>query len=205
MTTPAVVGVKQSTSPDRYIDTELVVNELGETVYRQRVGGQVIIQDPIAYFASAAGGRVAFNCSTGVVTIASSGEQPLAAIRNPTGSGKDVYVDLGEFGSSANTTFKRYRNPTLNITGAKQTSSNMGGGSATAALEMYIPANYTRTGGTVAKTAHIGAYSQYVTEIKGRVVIRPGQAIAWTIEGPGGMGGSMTASVYFEWYERPSE
>lgn len=154
----------------------------------------------IAYYATVAGGRVAFNITTGIVSLSGAGEQQLAAVVNPTGSGKDMYLDFGEFGSSANTTFRRYRNATITNGTNPISAANMGGGSATSVAILYTGSNYTRTGGTVAKTAHIAAYQQYLTQIQGKTILRPGNSMAWTIEGAQG-GGAFTASIYFEYYE----
>jgi hypothetical protein len=162
------------------------------------------LYDEIRYFSTAAGGTKAFNVTSGLLTITSSGEQPLAAFVNPADSGVDVFIDIGEFGASANTTFRRYRGSTLSSLSNAITPSNMGGGANTAGSRLYTPPNYTRTSGTVTKTAHIAAFQQYVTEIKGRTRLKPGQSIAWTITGPGGLGGSMTATVYLEFWEAPA-
>lgn len=162
----------------------------------------ILVMDPIAYYASAAGGRVAYNITTGVVTIGSSGEQSLAALVNPSDSGKDLVLDLGEFGASAVTTFRRYRNATITPTGAPLTGSNIGGGSTTTVARMYVGGTsptFTRSGGTVSKDAFIAASTTYFTFLRGRSIIRPGQSVSWTIQGPNS--GNFTASVYFEFYE----
>lgn len=162
--------------------------------------------EPITYYASAAGGRVAFNITTQILTVSTSGEVALAALVNPSGSGKDLVLDLGEFGASANTTFRRYRNSTITPTGAALSASNMGGGAASSVAQMYVGGGsptFTRSGGVVSKTAHIAAYQQYFAYIKGRSVLRPGQSLSWTIQGP--QSGNFTASVYFEYYERTAE
>lgn len=166
----------------------------------------VVILDPIAYFASAAGGRVAFNIATAVIPLSGTGEQPLAALINPADSGKDMVLDLGEFGTSVNATFRRYRNATITPTGAPRTPTNTGGGAATSAALMYVGgtgATYTRTGGTIAKDAFIQAFTTYFTQLRGRSVLRPGQSLSWTIQPT--TGGAFTASVYLEYYERPAE
>jgi len=160
-------------------------------------------KDPITHDASADGGRRAFNITTGIVSIgAGTGESLLAALVNPTGSGYDMHLDLGEFGSSTNTTFRRYRNSTLSSLTSPISANNMGGGSATSVAQMYIPPNFARSGGTVSKTAHIAAYQQYFAHIRGRSVLRPGQSLSWTIQQVSG--GAFTASVYFEFWEIPA-
>lgn len=163
------------------------------------------VRDPLSYHASPDGGRVAFNITTGIVQLASgSAEQPLAALVNPTGSGRDVVIDLAEFGTSANATFRRYRGATL--TGLTTTNAvsaaNMGGGSAVSVARMYRGEHHTRTGGTVSKTAHIAAWQQYIARVQGRSILRPGQSLAWTIQQV--TGAAYTASVYVEYYETPA-
>lgn len=158
----------------------------------------------VEYYASAAGGRLAYNITTNVVTITGSAEQPLALLENPTGSGKDIYLDLGEFASSVNTQFRRYSTPIINTRGTANLPRNMSGGATASALRFYPAGQFTLTNnGTVTKTAHIAAYQQYITEIKGKVILRPGQAVYWTIDQPSG-GSTFTASIYFEYWELPT-
>jgi hypothetical protein len=167
-----------------------------------------IQQSVIAYYASLHGGRVAFNITTGIVPLASgTSEQALALLVNPADSGYDLYLDVGEFGCSINATFRRYRGATLSSLSSPISANNMGGGSGTSVAQMYIGgtgATYTRSGGTVAKTAHIAAYQQYLTNLGGRVVIRPGNHLVWTITAPSGNSNNFTGSVYFEYWELPA-
>lgn len=164
--------------------------------------------EEIVYYATAAGGRLAFNITTGLLTFSVTGEQPLGALTNPAGSGRDIFLDVGEFGSSANTTFRRFRGGTLSLTGGGIAPVNTSGGAATSPLRFYVggssPTFTVTTPGTVSKTAHIAAFQQYVTELKGRTVLRPGQTIYWTIVGPGGLTGTMTAAIFFEFYDLPA-
>lgn len=88
----------------------------------------VTAEQPISFYASAKGGRLAFNITTNVVTITGTNEQALALLENPTGSNKDVYLDLGEFASSVNTQFRRYRSPTVSTRGTANLPTNMSGG-----------------------------------------------------------------------------
>lgn len=170
----------------------------------------LVSRSPISYYATAEGGRTAFNLSTGIVQVqANTTDGRLAALVNPVGSGEDVYLDTGEFGSSANTTFKRWRGasfaPIANATSIAPI--NMGGGPATSALRFYIGGTtpqYTATGGQVSKTAHIAAFQQYLTYINGRTVLRPGSVATWTISTPSGLSSGMTASIYFEFWTQPA-
>lgn len=157
-------------------------------------------QEKIAYAATSAGGRVAFNISTGVVALSAlSGELALAALVNPTGSGKDIFIDMGEFGSTVNCLFKRYRGGTLSALSSPISGFNMSGGSATSVAQFYVAPNFTRTGGTVAKIAHVGAYNTYFAWLRGRTVLRPGNSLAWTITPP--VISAFSASIYFEYWE----
>jgi hypothetical protein len=163
----------------------------------------ITAEEPITFYASEAGGRLAFNITTDVVTINGSGEQPLALLENPGGSGKDMYIDTGEFASSVNTQFRRYRGAAIDTRGTAKSGANMSGGAAASVVKMYPAGQFTITNtGTVAKTAHIASYEQYVTSIKGKTVLRPGNALYWTIDQPAG-GTQLTASIYIEYYELP--
>lgn len=175
-----------------------------------RLGTKVeaVAWDAIAHYSSAAGGRVAYNVTTDILTINTGGEVDLAAFVNPATSSRDVVIDLAEFGASASTTSKRYRGSTITVSGSARTASNMGGGTASPVARFYAGGGsptYTRSGGSVTKATHIATYSQNVVHIGGRTRLRPGETLAWTIQGPGGLGGSMTASVYLEWFEINSE
>jgi hypothetical protein len=154
-----------------------------------------------SFYASALGGRKSFNITTGLVSISGTGEQLLGLLENPTGSGKDIYLNVGEFGSSVNTQFRRYRTPTISTRGTARTGVNTSGGSTTSVLTFYPAGQFTvSSNGTVSKTAHIAAYQQYKTDIKGISILRPGNAALWTIDQPQG-GSTFTASIYFEYFE----
>lgn len=176
----------------------------GPMTAAQAISTPVRIREGLAYYASGDGGRVAFNASTNILSISGSGEQPLCAFQNPAGSGMDVLLWFGEFSSSIDTNFRRYRGATISATGTAQTAANMGGGTATSVAKLLVPGQYTATGGTVSKTAQIGAYDQYVADIHFSTRLRPGQGIRWTINGPGG-NPSYTAAVYLEWAEIVAE
>lgn len=161
--------------------------------------------DPITYYASPEGGRNAFNITTDVVTITQASEQPLAVLENPTGSGKDIYLDTGEFASNVNTQFRRYSGPTISSRGTAKIPRNMSGGSNTSPLRFYPAGQFTLSNnGTVTKTAQIPSYQQYKTQIKGKVILRPGSAVYWTIDQPTG-GTQLKASIYFEYWQKDAE
>lgn len=165
----------------------------------------VRIRDGMSFYASGDGGRLAFNASTDFISLTGTSEQSLAAFRNPAGSGKDVVLWFGEFASTQNTSFRRYRGATITPTGTKRDAANMGGGDAVAVAELYVggtAATFTGTGGTVSKTALIQAYGQYVANINGSTRLRPGQGIRWTITGGANQGHQ--AAIYLEWAEIPA-
>jgi hypothetical protein len=81
----------------------------------------------------------------------------------------------------------------------------MSGGATNSVLRFYPAGQFTLSNnGTVSKTAHISAYQQYITELGGKVILRPGNAVYWTIDQPSG-GSSFTASIFFEYYELTAE
>lgn len=189
-----VIGVLQSAAPDRLVDNVTVTNESGQTAYRQKV----LTYDPIAYYASASGGRVAFGTTTDYLTISGSVEVGLAVFVNPSGSGVDAYIDLGEFGSSIDSSFRRYRGSTITGLGTPRPVANMGGGANDSACKMYVPGQFSASGGTVGKVAYMRQSTNYQTRLGGRTILRPGQGIYWSIDGKGQ---NYTAMVYLEWWE----
>lgn len=155
-------------------------------------------QSAITHYASPGGGRIAFGVGTGFVSIASNIEAPLLAIDNPSTSGKDIYFDIGEFAANQNTQFRRYVGGSLSSLGTPETARNLGGGTASSALRLYVPGQYTASSGTVGKVAFIQAFDTYFTQLNGRLVLRPGRSVYWTIDGSGG---NLQAAVYFEYWE----
>lgn len=196
---PTVLGVSTA---DGTTPVPAEVNPLtGAWQVESPVGTITTEQSLISYYASATGGRLAFNITTGIVIISGAAEQPLAVLENPAGSGKDIYLDMGEFGCSVNTVFRRYAAPTIATRGAGNVPRNLSGGATASVLRFYPAGQFTLSAnGTVSKTAHIAAYQQYKTDIHGRTVLRPGSAVYWTIDQPTG-GSSFTASIYFEFWE----
>lgn len=165
-----------------------------------------VVRPEIAYYASAAGGRTAFNIATGFVTVTrGTAEQPLAALVNPADSGKDMFLHFGEFGSSIDTRFRRYRGATVTGLANPISPVNMAGTTGnppTSAARMYVPPGFTKNGGVVAKTAYIAAYRQYRGDFEGASIVRPGGVITWTIDQVDVP--SASASIYLEYFERPA-
>lgn len=164
-----------------------------------------------AYYASADGARVAFNSVTGFMVIPTgSGEHDLCAFQNPSGSGKDVILTLGEFAANQDTRFRRYGGAaTISGLGAPRAAGNRGGGSATPAAKLYArgqytPANANETAtpanaSNLRKVAFIKGYHQYITTLNAEAVLRPGQQLVWTIDNDANQ--SFMAMVYLEWHE----
>lgn len=219
LTTPLIAGTKLGSTPvatehaqwvqlgydngGAWVPAPLDANGLDVDVTRSRSHG--------AFYTAAQGGRMAFNSVTGFLTIPSgSVENNLAAFQNPSGSGVDVVMSHVEFAASVNTRFRRYRGAsTISVTGAARASGNQGGGSAVAAAKLYAAGTYTATGANetatpanaanLRKAAYITAFTQYVVEIDGRSILRPGQQHIWTMDNDGNA--SFTALVYVEWHE----
>lgn len=164
-------------------------------------GAPVLMEEDLSYRASATGGRVAFQATTGLVPIVGTGQQELAVFLNPAASGMDYWLWFGEFQATMNTAFQRFRNSTITGLGTPRPTSNTGGGPQASSAGLYIAGQYTSTGGVVSKTALIGAYQQYAANIHNSVRLRPGNALHWTITGPGSGNPSYTASIYLEWSE----
>lgn len=163
-----------------------------------------VLQDELEYWTSQGSG---FNASTGIVDLTGSAAQELAAFINPAGSGVDAFLMLGEFGASVDALFQRLGGATVTPTGAAIVPANRNGDAGVSPCRMYkggaTTATYTRVGGTVRKTAHIGGYAQYITAIK-RVRVRPGTALAWMMTGTTALGTAYTGTVFLEWFERPA-
>jgi len=160
-----------------------------------------------AYYASAAGGRVRFSASTDYVMINDEGVTDLALFVNPPNSGVDCYLDIGEFGASFDARFRRLGGfaHTIPDVSAGPLSRNTGGGSQVAACRLYRPGQYTVSGGDVRKTAYMRASTNYITMIEGRSVVRPGNALAWTIQATrANIGGRPHGFVHLEWIELPA-
>lgn len=180
--------------PDVNIDVDALSNEeLRATPIPTQPWG--------AWYASPAGGRRRFNVSSNYVPFSSNKETAIAALINPPNSGVDLYFDVGEFGSSVNTRFRRYGGVNITVTGDGIVPANAGGGSQQSKARMYTAPNISFTGGTVRKTAYISGFSQYITTIAGGVVVRPGGAMVWTIVPVGNNNVSGEASVFLEWVE----
>ncbi len=157
---------------------------------------RVLSIEPSAFYASAEGGRVGYDASTGPLSISVIATTPFALFVNPVNSGKDVYVDTIEFGCSWDTIFQRLRNPAIQITGSPQPTNNRGGGEISGVGKLYVMGKFSVTGGSISKTLHLKGYSQYASMPRGAVILRPGESLAWTV-----LAGAGTASIYIEWWE----
>lgn len=80
--------------------------------------------------------------------LANTNEAPIAVIKNPSGSGKSLFLSGFSFVSDLNTTLIRfYINPTLNVAGSTTTPVNLRSGSSTASVSLcYLGATITANG-----------------------------------------------------------
>lgn len=159
------------------------------------------VVNTIEYYASEAGGRVAFNAATDYITMANSqASEPFAMFENPAASGVDVYMWFGEFASSADVRFRRMGGTTVSTRGTPRTTFNMGGGTTVGQGKLYVAGQFTvnTAAAVLRKQAFMRAYETYMTHING-VRIKPGGVLYWTVDGRG-----QDCSIYLEWYELPA-
>ena len=131
------------------------------------------------YYASNAGGNVAFNSCVGAVSLTSSGGV-VAILNNPANSGIDAYISRIIIGTNKPGRFERYRvagSPT--ITGAFMPMSNKGGGTNTSLTKMYLPTAATISGGTLSKTTFINGNEAFETLEDGSSIVRQNQSLYW--------------------------
>lgn len=155
--------------------------------------------------------------TTGYVqqTLNTIGE-PIALLKNPTGSGQVLLFDKAEFGTTASCRFSRYGGGTTPLIGTP-TSRPIGrtdGGTSTSTMELYIGGNsspqFSVSGGgfvagTLRKVAAMLAYDTYqLLEMDGTAVLQPGQQAYWIVdEIPGGGAGNFFTFIDFEWVQMP--
>lgn len=167
----------------------------------------VTSRDRMAYHCSVEGGQLGYNLTSDVVDVAAAGEQPLAALVNPDGSTWDLWFHLGEFGSGSDALFRRHPAAATDLTGLTNPRSprNLTGGTTASPMRMYAGGDFTAPPSQVpSKTAHIGAFRQYTTELRGITRLRPGRALWWSIENASGGVTAFTGTVYFEFWMEPA-
>lgn len=130
------------------------------------------------YYASRSGGTTAFAVSTGPVILPTAGGT-VAILNNPVGSGVFVYVNTFSMSSNNSGRWDRMRGVVVTPTGPSQASANRGGGTNTTPINLYLPSNATATGGILAETLYIGAFTPHTEKPEGAAVIGPGQSTSW--------------------------
>lgn len=158
------------------------------------------------YYATSFGGRVIFNASTGDSTgLTGTTVNNIAWLRNPVGSGVDMFVYRIALGGSAVVKFRRYRNgsPAVNGTPTTPTRFNRGGGSNASQGILYKQGQftYTPTEPNLSKVSYVPANGNDTDAVNGSVVLRPGESLVWTVAGVSGLGGGYEASIEVVWWE----
>ena len=154
------------------------------------------VRELAQYYASAAGGRVSFNVTSG--SVAGNAAQLAMVLSNPAASPVDLYIERITLSNSVNGTWTRMRNSALTITGTSLVFQNRGGGANGSEARAYINGAVTATGGTTTSTTHVAAYIPFSIEEDGALILMPGQNAAWTFTP--NAGGSYTAAInVVEW------
>ena len=159
----------------------------------------MVTQSIEQYYASTAGGNVLFDATTGEQSLSNSGGA-VALLRNPSGSGVDMYIARLNYGTNGNGVFRRYRGPTVTNVGTAVTPGNRGGGSNTPSGLFYTLPNLTvSAAGNLRRTSYVGAYSESRNDHIGNLILRPGQDFYWTYTPAAAQ--SNTATVEVVWWE----
>lgn len=158
------------------------------------------------YYASSFGGRVIFNASTGDSTgLTGTAVNNLAWLRNPSGSGVDLFVYRIFLGASAVVKFRRYRGGTPAVSGSPTppTRFNRGGGTNTSQGILYKQGQFTYTPleANLGKVSYVPANGTDADPVNGSIVLRPGESAVWTVAGVSGLGGGYEASIEVVWWE----
>lgn len=164
------------------------------------------VSDLGQYYAASFGGRVIFNASTGDSTgLTGTTVVSLAWLRNPAGSGVDMFIYRIFLGASATVKFRRYRNGNPAISGSPTppTRFNRGGGANTSQGILYKQAQFTYTPleANLGKVSYVPASGTDADPVNGSIVLRPGESLVWTVVGTSGLGGGYEASVEAVWWE----
>lgn len=159
-----------------------------------------------------------FIATTGYVTVNRNvANVPIAALRNPSGSGKWIFIDQAEFGADADCRFSRYGGGTLTLSGTPikgdTATANIGktdgsSGASGSIAELYVggasgAAFSVSVAGTLRKVAVMRAYQQYqLPKVEGTLILRPGQHSYWlTDEDVGGSNVPYKTLINFEYVE----
>lgn len=165
------------------------------------------VSDLGQYYAASFGGRVIFNASTGDSTgLTGTTVVNLAWLRNPVGSGVDMFIYRIFLGASATVKFRRYRNGSPAVSGSPTppTRFNRGGGANTSQGILYKQAQFTYTPleANLGKVSYVPASGTDADPVNGSIVLRPGESLVWTVAGTSGLGGAYEASVEAVWWEQ---
>lgn len=158
------------------------------------------------YYASSFGGRVIFNASTGDSTgLTGTTVNNIAWLRNPAGSGVDLFVYRIFLGASAVVKFRRYRGGSPAVSGSPTppTRFNRGGGANTSQGILYKQGQFTYTplAENLSKVSYVPANGTDTDPVNGSIVLRPGESAVWTVAGTSALGG-YEASIEVVWWEQ---
>lgn len=151
--------------------------------------------------ASKATAGTLFGGSSVAVTMTGSA-LGIAALVNPSGSGKTLYVSFVSVGCGVSATYSRYRNAT--VTGGNLiTPSNRGGGATAAVGKLYSAP--TISGGTPEKIGYTSSNGQDNLAVDGSIILPQGSSLSWTMVNTaslvGLLTGAGTGSVEVVWWE----
>lgn len=158
----------------------------------------IVAQSAEHYYATAEGGRVAFNVTSGLISLGVSGGIVLI-FENLSGSQIDCH--LARFLLTGNTIgrFERYRNGTISGNRTALTPINRGGGTNTPKAKAYLSSGASAANGILSKIQFFTANTEDVAKIDGSIILRPGQNLYWNFN-PTGMNSSSN-SIELVWWE----
>jgi hypothetical protein len=143
--------------------------------------------------------------------------EPIALLKNPSGSGQVFLFDKAEFGTTASCRFSRYGGGTTPLIGTPtpRVIGRTDGGTSTSTMELYIGGNSSPqfavsgggfVAGTLRKVAAMLSYDTYqLLDMDATAVLQPGQQAYWIVdEIPGGGAGNFHTFIDFEWVEMPT-
>ena len=151
------------------------------------------------FYASKAGGQLAFNCTSGVVTTVRN-EMVLLAFENPPTSGVNALISKFFLTTDTNSRFDRFRNGRISNGGTPLIAVNRGGGLNKPKCNSYAASLLTLTGGTLSKIQFISAFNELRDDIGGSIILQPGETIAWKFNTGSKLSG-VNAAIEIVWWE----
>lgn len=143
-----------------------------------------------------------FGAGTGAVTMTGSAVA-VAALVNPSGSGKSLYVTWMSVGCGVSAQYSRTRNATV-TGGTAMTTVNRGGASTPTPVGKLYQAP-TLSGGTAERTGFTGGVGMDNIAVNGEIVLPPGSSLCWSMFNVtsilGLLTGAATGSVEVNWWE----